>query len=277
MNEKGKKAILVVSFGTSYAETRKVTIEAIENRVREEYPDWEVRRAFTSKKIIKVLKERDQLQVDTVQQALERLQAEGYNMVAVTSLHVIPGIEYEEVEAVIKQFQDKKAFQAIGLGLPLLYSMGQEGMTDDFTKALDALETQLPKTEEGEALVLMGHGSPHPTHAYYIVLQYKAEKRGLKNLYFYTVEGGPSLEEVLAELQQKDITKATLIPFMLVAGDHAHNDMAGDEEDSAKSQLEAAGIAVHVYMRGLGENKAFQDMYMERLQNTIEALIAEAT
>ncbi|KAB2953414.1 sirohydrochlorin cobaltochelatase [Heliorestis acidaminivorans] len=268
-----KKAILVVSFGTSYEETRKLTIEAIEDKVRSQYPDWEVRRAFTSGKIIKKLKERDNLHVDRVAEALQRLQDEGYTTVAVQSLHVIPGIEYEEVQAEVERFRDNNAFQKIELAYPLLYSMGQEGMSDDFTTLLKALQEQLPQSiEDNEAVVLMGHGSPHPTHAFYLVLQYKAEQRGMKNLFFYTVEGAPAIEDVVEELREKDIQQVTLMPFMLVAGDHAHNDMAGSEEDSAKSQLEAVGIDVQVYMRGLGENEAVQKIYLQRLEEAIRHL-----
>lgn len=267
-----KKAILVVSFGTTYEDTRKATIEAIENKIRTEFPDYEVRRAFSSHKIIKVLKERDGIQVDTPEQALQRLKNDGYTTVAVQMLDVIPGVEYDYIKGVAQKYKNDGSFEQLVIGLPLLYYMGQENKPDDFVTALNALKTQLPVTAKNEAVLIMAHGTSHPANAYYTVLQDKINQLGWKNVFVYTVEGTPTLENVIPQLKANRIKKVTLVPFMLVAGDHANNDMAGNEKDSHKSRLLAEGFKVDTYLHGLGENAAIQDIYVAHLKEAMKAL-----
>lgn len=268
-----KKAILVCSFGTTYAETRKVTIEAIENRVRADFPDWTVRRSFSAHKVIKVLKERDEINVDTPEQAMQKLADEGFTTVVLLSTDIVPGVEYEYKKRVFDEWKEKKTFKHIGISLPLLYYMGQEKKPDDFVPALNAWKTQLPgKTKKDEAVLIFAHGTYHPANAFYTVLQDKIDKLGWKNTWIYTKEGTPTFEDALEKVKAAKIKKVTIHPFMLVAGDHAHNDMAGDDEESHKSQLKAAGIKVDAYIHGLGENLAIQNLYMQRLRDTIERL-----
>jgi sirohydrochlorin cobaltochelatase len=268
-----KKAILVCSFGTTFPESRKATIEAIENKVRAEYPDWEVRRAFSSHIIIKVLKERDGINVDTPEQAMQKLADDGYTSVAVMVLDVVPGVEYDYDKRVFDMWKHKGTFQKMSLGLPLFYYMGQVNKPDDFVAALNAFKTELPsKLKNDEAVLIMAHGTPDPANAYYTVMQDRINKLGWKNTWVYTVEGTPTLEEIIPQLQAKKIKKVTLFPMMMVAGDHANNDMAGAEKGSHKSQLMAAGIKVDTYIHGIGENVAIQDLYMQRLKDTIENL-----
>lgn len=265
-----KKAILVCSFGTTYAETRKVTIEAIENRVRAEFPDWTVRRAFSAHKVIKVLKERDGIDVDTPEQAMQRLADEGFTTVAVLVLDIVPGVEYDYDKRVFDTWEKKKVFKKMSIGLPLLYYMGQEKKPDDFILVLNAFKTELPNKAKGnEAVLIMAHGTPHPVNAYYTVLQDRIHKLGWKNTWLYTVEGTPTLDDVLEQLKAKKIKKVTLYPFMLVAGDHAYNDMAGDDRESHKSRLTAAGFKVEAYLHGIGENVAIQNLYIQRLKDAI--------
>jgi sirohydrochlorin cobaltochelatase len=268
-----KKAILVCSFGTTYAETRKVTIEAIENRVRTEFPDWTVRRAFSAHKVIKVLKERDGIDVDTPEQAMQKLANDGFSTVVVLATDVVPGVEYEYKKRVFDEWEKKKTFKQMSISLPLLYYMGQEKKPDDITAALNAFKTQLPsKTKNNEAILILAHGTYHPANAYYTVIQDRIHKLGWKNTWIYTVEGTPTFEDALEQLKAKKIKSVTLYPFMLVAGDHAHNDMAGDDKESHKSQLIAAGIKVDAYIHGLGENVAIQNLYMQRLRDAIASL-----
>ena len=268
-----KKAILVCSFGTTYAETRKVTIEAIENRVRAEFPDWTVRRAFSAHKVIKVLKERDGINVDTPEQAMQKLADEGFTTVAVLVLDIVPGVEYDYDKRVFDTWENKKVFKKMSLSLPLLYYMGQEKKPDDFIPVLNAFKTELPNKATGnEAVLIMAHGTPHPANAYYTVLEDRIHKLGWKNTWIYTVEGTPTLEDVLEQMKAKKIKKVTLYPFMLVAGDHAHNDMAGEDKESHKSRLTAAGFKVDAYLHGIGENVAIQNLYMLRLKDAIENL-----
>lgn len=268
--ETGKKAILVVSFGTTFPDTRKLTIESVENKIRAAFPEYEVRRAFTSRIIIKRLAERDGIQVDNEKQALDRLKAEGYTEVIVQPLHIEAGAEYEKIRSVVESYAKNKSFNRISLGRPLLYYMGQEDKTDDYVAAIKAVEMQLPKIGRRDAVVFMGHGGVHPSNAAYAALQMKLEDNGLKNVFVYTVEGYPSLEGVMEKLKINKIKKVTLMPFMLVAGDHANNDMAGDEEDSAKSRLIKAGFNVETYVHGLGENTAIQDIYVQHVKDAIE-------
>jgi sirohydrochlorin cobaltochelatase len=263
-----KKAILAVSFGTTYADTRKVTIEAVEEKIRAAFPDYEVRHAFTSRIIIKKLAERDGLQYDTERQALERLKADGYAEVLIQPLHIEAGDEYEKLLKAAAQYgQD---FAPITVGRPLLYYTGQKGeKPDDYLSVIQALRMQLPKQGAHEAVALMGHGGVHPANTAYAALQLKLEDAGLKNVFVFTVEGYPTVENLVNKLKQNKIKKVTLMPLMLVAGDHAHNDMAGAEADSFKSQLQKAGFRVETYMHGLGENPAVQNIYVQHLKDAI--------
>ncbi|NLP42359.1 MAG: sirohydrochlorin cobaltochelatase [Veillonellaceae bacterium] len=267
---KDKKAILVVSFGTTFPETRKLTIESVENKIQAVFPDYEVRRAFTSRIIIKRLAERDGIQVDTERQALERLKAEGYKEVIVQPLHIEAGAEYEKVRSIVNSYEQSKAFDKISLGRPMLYYMGQEEKPDDYATAIKAVQTQFPELGRREAVVFMGHGGVHPSNAAYAVLQMKMADASLNNVFVYTVEGYPTFERVIDKLKENKIKKVTLMPFMLVAGDHANNDMAGDEDDSAKAQLLKAGFKVDTYVHGLGENSAIQDIYVQHVKDVIE-------
>lgn len=266
-----KKAIMVVSFGTTHLETLKLNIETVENRIRESFPEYEVRRAFTSRTVIKRLAKSEGILIDNEIQALQGLQEEGYKEVYIQPLHVVPGAEYDKIKVLVAQYAhaQEHVFEKIRLGRPLLYCMGQEEHPDDYEIAIKALITQLPEAKEDSAVVLMGHGGMHPANAAYAVLQLKLEDAGLNHVFIYTVEGYPSLSRIIDKLKQKQMKKVTLMPFLLVAGDHAANDMAGDEGDSAKSQLSAAGFEVDVYFHGLGENPAIQEIYVNHLRSAI--------
>ncbi|MEG6585159.1 sirohydrochlorin cobaltochelatase [Dendrosporobacter sp. 1207_IL3150] len=267
-----KKAILVVSFGTTYTDALKLNIESVEDKIREAFPEYEVRRAFTSRMVIRRLSERDGIQIDTEQQALARLQSEGYKEVFIQPLHVVAGEEYEKIKRMVVQYAHvkDKPFDRIALGRPLLYYMGQEDHADDYLIAINAIKNQLPALNEKEAVIFMGHGGVHPANAAYAALQMKFAQAGLNNVFLYTVEGFPELDTVIEKLKKNKVRKVTLMPFMLVAGDHAYNDMAGDEDDSAKAQLNMAGIEVDVYLHGLGENAAIGDIYVQHLKEAME-------
>jgi sirohydrochlorin cobaltochelatase len=266
-----KKAILVVSFGTTYEDSLRLTIESTENKVRAAFPGYEVRRAFTSRVVIRKLAERDGVRIDTEQQALARLSAEGYREVYIQPLHVVAGEEYEKIRGQVEYHAHTRGemFDKIEIGRPLLYYMGQEGRPDDYLIAIRAVEAQFPRLASREAVVLMGHGGVHPANAAYCALQLKLEQAGLDNIFVYTVEGYPSLDNVIARLQKNRVEKVTLMPFMLVAGDHANNDMAGDERYSASSRLIAAGFEVEAHVHGLGENAAIQEIYLRHLRDVI--------
>ncbi|NMM64667.1 sirohydrochlorin cobaltochelatase [Clostridium sp. P21] len=256
----GKKGILVASFGTSIPQAFELCIESTENKIRECFPEYEVRRAFTSYMIIKKLKEEKRLFIDTVEEALEKMNDDGFDEVYVQPLHIMPGDEYDKVINGVNKYKD--TFSKLVLGRPILYR------ENDYKIAVNALKKQLPVMDKNHAVVLMGHGSVHPANSSYALLQYMLKDGNLDTVYVGTVEGYPTLENVIPKMRQDNIQEVTLMPFMLVAGDHAINDMAG-EEDSWKTELEEEGFKVNVYLHGLGENKAFQDIYVEHIKDSI--------
>lgn len=266
-----KKAILAVSFGTSYPETLKANIESVENRLREAFPGYEVRRAFTSRMIVAKLAQRDQVFIDNPTQALERLREEGYTQVVVQPLHIIPGEEFDQIKEVVDRYAQAKVFSAISLGRPILPLAEDAVHRSDYAAAVQALKGQLPEHSGEQAVLLMGHGTKHPANAAYTRLQDALTAAGLP-VYLGTVETTPSLEDVQKILEAKKIKNVLLMPYMLVAGDHAQNDLAGDEPDSWKNRLAAAGYEVSVYMHGLGENPAYGDLYVQRVQDAIRDL-----
>ena len=190
---------------------------------------------------------------------------------ALVSLDVIPGMEYNYDLGVYHNYKDQ--FKKMTLGTSLMYWQGQEGQADDVTETIKALATQFPKQGKYDAILIMAHGTPQVSNAYYSVIQAKIDELGYKNV--YTVEGWPSLETVLPKLKKNGIHHVTLMPMMMVAGDHANNDMAGAEPDSHKSILEAAGYKVDAYIHGIGENAAIQSLYLERANDAWNALEAK--
>ncbi|MFX0548703.1 sirohydrochlorin cobaltochelatase [Hathewaya histolytica] len=267
-----KKAILVVSFGTSYEDTRKLTIEAIENKVKETYGDYEVRRAFTSHIIIRKLKRVYDMHVDTPEEALEKLKNEGFEEVIVQPLHLIPGVEFDYIKKILTHGY-KDAFKRIEIGRPLIYFKGEEeGHPDDYTLMVDAIKEQI---KDHKNILFMGHGTSHYSNAVYSCFQCVLHDEGIRNVYIANVEGYPYINTALERMKVDGVKEVTLMPFMLVAGDHAQNDMAGDDEDSYKSILEAEGMKVNIYMHGLGENKKIQDLYLQHLDDAIEGRYKE--
>lgn len=257
-----KKAILAVSFGTSYPDTLRKTIAATEQALAEAFPGWEVRRAFTSGMIIRKLKERDGVEIENVSQAMDRLEQEGYTHVAVQSTHVMHGEEYEKM---LSQLEPYRLRMQISVGMPLLHSEG------DYTSVAQALLNWLPPLDADEALVLMGHGTTHFANSAYAQMEHMLQ--GLcDRVYLATVEGYPALDSVQRQLAKRpEIRRLMLAPFMLVAGDHAQNDMSGDE-DSWAEQLKNAGYPVRCILQGLGECPAIRALFVEHCRQAVEAL-----
>lgn len=264
-----KKAILVVSFGTTYQDARQTAIGGVEAQISAAFPEYEVRRAFTSRIVVKRLLERDNIKVETETEALLRLQQEGYDEVIVQPLHIVAGAEYDKIKGIVAHLAAKNVFKHIELGRPLLYYPGVEGHPDDYTIAIDAVSKQLPALTPKQAVVFLGHGGPHPANAAYATLQMKFADSNFNNAYIYTVEGYPTLDWVMEKLATEQVESVLLVPFMLVAGDHVHNDMAGEEEDSAKSILEAAGFKVSTYLKGLGNNPAIGNVYVQHIKDVM--------
>lgn len=261
-SDKEKKGLLVVSFGTSYADTRKATIEAVEQKVAAALPDYEFRRAFTSDIIIKKLKERDNILIDTVEEALEKMKNDGFTDVLLLPTHIIPGEEYDDVLEIYEKY--KASFKSIKITTPILYTQ------EDYMAAITALKQQIPNLNKDQAVIFMGHGTPHPANACYSQLQYVLWEEGMKNVFVGTVEGFPTLDNIIPKLRENGIKEVTLMPYMLVAGDHANNDMSGDEDDSWKTILKKEGFIVNTYIHGLGENSGYQDIYIKHAKAALD-------
>lgn len=265
-----KDAIVVMSFGTTYKETRQKTIEATVKEIQSAHPGVKVVTAFTSHIIIDRVAQNEGIFFPTPEIALEKLKSEGYTRIALVSLDVIPGMEYDYNKAVFHNY--KEQFKAMTLGTSLLYWQGQEEQADDVSDFIKALFTEIKKPSKKDAVLLMAHGTPQPANAYYSVIQAKLDEMGYKNVYVYTVEGWPNLETVIPKLKRDKIKNVTLVPIMMVAGDHANNDMAGDEEDSHKTILTKEGFKVSADLRGLGENSAIRELYVQRANAAWDAL-----
>ena len=268
-NLKNKDAILVMTFGTTFADTRAKTIDAVEAAIQKAHPDIPVFEAYTSHIIIDRVKAKEGIQKMTPEEAFSKLKAEGYTRVAVVSLDVIPGMEYS-YDSIITKMQMSK-FKELSLATPLMYFQGTEGEPDQVVDFLNAVKSQFPVMGKEDATLIMAHGTPHPGNAYYSVIQDRIEKLGMNNVFVYSVEGRPNLDDVIPKLKAKGFKNVTLMPIMMVAGDHANNDMAGDDPDSHKSILTKAGFKVNTYIHGLGENENVRALYIQRADEALAA------
>ena len=243
--ERKTKAILVVSFGTSFHRTREKTIDRIEADIEAAYPDYQIYRAWTSKMIIAKLLRRDGVKVPTVAEAVEQMIADGITELIVQPTHVINGVENDLMKEDVLKRRD--AFERVAFGDPLLTSQ------EDNVAVIRAVMEEFPDLKEDEALVLMGHGTTHYANAIYAALDYTFKDMGYSNVFLGTVEAYPSMQSLLRQVHSYQPKKVHLAPFMIVAGDHASNDMSGDDPDSWKCQFEAEGFEVECHMKGLGE------------------------
>lgn len=259
-----KKAIIVVSFGTSYQGALKDSIEKIENRIEEEFKDYDCFRAFTSHMIIRKMDKVYGIKVMTPEERLEELYNLGYEEVIMQPLHIIPGEEFDYVKNVAESYKNK--FKKIKVGRPIFYYQGIEGVAFDYTLFIHSIKDILDKNEN---IVMFGHGTSHPASATYSCLQVVLQEEGYENVFVGTVEGHPTFESVIKRLKNKNIKEVLLVPLMVVCGDHVLNDMASDEEDSWKSILESEGIKVNVFLKGLGEIEAFRQLYVNRIHDII--------
>ncbi len=260
-----EKELLVVSFGTSYNDSRRLTIGAIEDALEKAFPDYSVRRGFTSQIIIDHVKSRDNVSIDNVGQALDRAVENGVKTLVVQPTHLMNGLEYTDLVNELAEYAD--AFEAIQVGEPLLTS------DEDFTAVMKAITEATAEYDDGEtAICFMGHGTEADSNQVYARMQEVLTDAGYANYFVGTVEAQPSLEDVLAAVQAGSYTKVVLEPLMIVAGDHANNDMAGDEEDSWKTAFENAGYEVTCLVRGLGELEPIRQMFVEHAQAAADRL-----
>lgn len=259
------QAIMVVSFGTSYNDSREITIGAIEGAIQEAFPEYDVRRAFTSQIIIDKLEERDGLDIDNVTEALDRAIEDGVKTLVIQPTHLMDGYEYNDVADEVAEYADQ--FEKVVIAAPLLTS------EEDFKNVAAAITEATAEYDDGEtAICFMGHGTEAESNQVYAKLQDVLTEEGYENYFVGTVEATPSLDDVLAAVGEGNYKKAVLEPLMVVAGDHANNDMAGDEEDSWKTAFEGAGYEVECLIKGLGQIESIQQMYVEHTQAAIDSL-----
>lgn len=258
--------ILAVSFGTSFNDSRDITIGAVEKAIAGAYPEYEVRRAFTAQTIIDILRERDGLEIDNVTEALDRAVADGVRRLVVQPTHLMNGLEYEDVIAELAGYEED--FEQIVVGEPLLTS------DEDFEAVARAITEATGDYDDGEtAVVYMGHGTEAESNQIYDKMQKTLAEAGFENYYIGTVEAEPTLEDVKKALKEKGgYKKVVLAPLMVVAGDHANNDMAGDGEDSWKTAFAADGYVVECLLKGLGELEAIQQIYVDHVRTAVNEL-----
>ncbi len=254
------RGILVVSFGTSYDDTRELNIGALENTFAEVYPDYQVIRAFTSTIIMDKLRERN-INIPNVEEALEEMKDAGIEEVIVQPTHLIAGEEYDKLCKQAMKYKD--SFNRLTIGIPLMYG-------DEDLVRLSEFYGKTFELEEDEALVLMGHGTEHAINTIYSNLQEQLLRDGYNHIHIGTVEAEPTVDEIISNLQNANYKKVVITPLMLVSGDHANNDMAGDDIDSWKSKLEARGYIVRVVLKGMGEYEEIRNMYLEHLDMVIQ-------
>ena len=262
-----KPVILVVSFGTSYNDSRHITIGAIEDAIREAYPDYDVRRAFTAQIIIDKLAERDGIIIDNFEQAMDKLVEEGVQKVIVQPTHLMAGYEYTDVlNSLQSNYADK--FDAIVLGDPLLTS------DEDYSEVVEAICDATAEYDDGQtAICFMGHGTEADSNGDYTHLQQVLTDAGHTSYFVGTVEATPTFDDVVEAAQAASFTKAVLRPLMVVAGDHANNDMADTEDpDSFASKFIAAGFEVECVVEGLGQLVAIDDIYVRHVADAITQL-----
>ena len=261
----GDNELLVLSFGTSYNDSRRLTIGAIEGELEKAFPDFSVRRGFTANIIIDHVQRRDNILIDDVNAALERAVNNGVKNLVVQPTHLMHGLEYDELVEEVGNYSD--AFDQVVFGEPLLSS------DDDFARVEKAITEWTASYDDGEtAICFMGHGTEADSNEVYQKMQDLLTKDGYTNYFVGTVEAEPSLDDVLAKVQAGDYKRVVLEPLMVVAGDHANNDMAGDEDGSWKKTFEDAGYEVECLLRGLGENEDIRAIYVDHAKAAIDSL-----
>ena len=266
-NDIGENELLVVSFGTSYNDNRTNTIGAIEDALEKAFPDWSVRRAFTSQIIIDHVKKRDGEEIDNVTQALDRAAENGVKNLVVQPTHLMDGLEYTDLVDEIGRYAD--AFEKISIGKPLLST------PEDFKAVEQAITQATSSFDDGQtAIVFMGHGTEAESNKIYDEMQSTLTADGFSNYYVGTVESTPTVSDVLEQVKAGDYKRIVLRPLMVVAGDHANNDMAGDDPDSWKSIFEAEGYDVECVLEGLGSVEAIQQLYVAHAEEAVNEILS---
>lgn len=251
-----EQGILVVSFGTSYKEAEEKSICSVEQTILDKFKPIPVYHAYTSRIVRRILTKRGET-IDSTSEALIRMKNDGIKDVFVLPTHIMYGEEYEKIKNIV--LDEKKNFNSITIGKPLL------GDTEDMKRIAHILHNEYPLIDD-ECLVLMGHGTKHFANMVYPAMEYICHEQGFNNMYVGTIEAYPDIDIILQKVKNGGKKKVVIIPFMFVAGDHAVNDMAGDEEDSWLSRFRKEGIETKVVMIGLGEYEKIRELYSEHIR-----------
>ncbi len=257
--KENKKAILIVSFGTSYIDTMEKTIKAIEKEIEYTYTDYKIYSAFTSRIIIDKLQKRNNIKINTVKEAMEEIIKEKYNTVICQPTHIMHGIEYEKMIRIIEPYE--KSIDTIKYGAPLLSS------SKDYDNVVKAVMEEHSYLQEKDTLILIGHGTEHFADASYAALNYHFAANGYDNVLVGTVEGYPDIKTIFKKLEIKNINTVYIVPFMIVAGDHANNDICGNGDDTWKTKLLSKGYSVKTILKGLGEYKGIRNIFIEHIKD----------
>lgn len=261
MNE--QKAILLVSFGTSYEYSRRKTIDQIVTDVTEAFFGYRIYQAWTSKMILHIIRERDNIYISTIEEAMSQILKDNITDLIVQPTHLINGLENDIMKETVLSLAP--ANLKVHFGTPLLTT------TEDHHKVLDAVMKEFSHIPSDEALVFMGHGTTHYVNSVYAALDYILKDMGHSHAFMGTVEAYPDLEVLIRQVSRIQPRRIHLAPFMLVAGDHANHDMAGEDSDSWKSRFEAAGYEVICHLKGLGEYKSIRNIYLEHLKDAVSS------
>lgn len=258
----GETELLVISFGTSFNDNRRLTIGAIEEAMEKAFPEYSVRRGFTAQIVIDHIQRRDGEVIDNMGQALDRAVDNGVKNLIIQPTHLMSGFEYNDVVEEAAQYAD--AFESIVIGTPLLTS------DEDFRIAAQAMKDATVQYDDGKtAICFMGHGTEAESNAIYTKMQTVMSDAGYANYFIGTVEAEPSLDTVLELVKAGDYERVVLQPMMIVAGDHANNDMAGDDEDTWKTAFESEGYQVECVLKGLGEYETIQQLLVDHVKDAI--------
>ena len=262
--EKSAREILVVSFGTSFAETREADIGGIERAIEKAFPNYKVERAFTADTIIRKLEKRDGLKINSLDEAFSAARENGITDLVVQPTHLMNGFEFDELCAALDSY--KADFKTVRIGNPLLSS------DEDFAEVATAIAKNTEQYIDGKtAVCLMGHGTEATSNSVYAKMQDTFVSLGFNDYFVGTVEATPTAQDIIAELSARgSYSRVVLLPLMVVAGDHAHNDMAGMEDDTIRTMFADAGYEVDCVLDGLGQIEAIQDVYVERVQAVID-------
>ena len=252
------KAILVVSFGTSHTDTREKNIDRIEQEIQKAFSDHRVYRAWTSRMIARKLKNRDGIVIDNVEEAMDRMKNDGIQEVIVQPTHVMNAIENEGMLQDVRE--NAEGFTSVKIGAPLLTSQ------EDHKEMIQVLKEEWKEIPDSDVLIFMGHGTSHEANEVYALLDARLKENGLANFLIGTVEAFPSMETLIGKVKELHPQKVHLTPFMIVAGDHARNDMAGEDEDSWANQFQAAGYETVCHLKGLGEYPGVRKMFIRHVR-----------